>query len=301
MMEISHWENDKMLFDHLASHLLNGRIALILGAGISKSFGLPDWNDLVKKMYEQKKLTPPKSKKVGLEKQAEQFKVNVCKNDDIIFKNSVQEALYIESKLDFKNLKSLNTLSSIAALIMASKRGNASNVITFNFDNVLELYLSYYGFVSNSRYKDKHWTLNADVNIYHPHGYIPAPPIKEFSKDIIFDQESYSKIIGDESNVWRQHVLSILRTHFCIFIGLSGDDSNFDSFLVRARDSHAAIDDGHLFWGLAFLLKDRSKDKANHWTRRGIFPRELSSYKNDTLATDLLKICQTAAKLRTYS
>jgi len=294
MNKMDQWENEDHLINHLGNHLNNCRIVLVLGAGISTEFGLPNWEKLISGLYKLKGAS--ENNKLSPENRILFFKEKLC-SDEIDYKNSIQKVLYSGYDFDFKNLKNFSTLSALVALIMASKRGNASNVVTFNFDNILELYLSYYGFISNSRILTKHWSSNADVNIYHPHGYIPAPPSIEFSDKIVFDQKSYMGVIGDESNPWRQHVLSLFRTNFCIFIGLSGNDSNFDSFLYKTMESHVAIEEGQLFWGMNFILESEDSEIKEIWKTKGIFVKEITSYM-EGIPEYLYKICQTAAQNR---
>jgi hypothetical protein len=294
MNNMDQWENEVLLYSHLANHLNNCRIVLVLGAGVSEEFGLPNWQKLISDLYKLKGHT--ENDKLSPEQKILYFKEKLCSNA-IDYMSSIQKALYEGYNFDFKNLKNFSTLSALSALIMASKRGNASNVVTFNFDNILELYLSYYGFISNSRILTKHWSANADVNIYHPHGYIPALPSDEFSDKIVFDHKSYMEVIGDDSNPWRQHVLSLFRTNFCIFIGLSGKDSNFESFLYKAKESHVAIEEGQLFWGMNFILESEDTEVKELWKDKGIFVKEIKSY-SDGIPDCLYKICQVAAQNR---
>ncbi|MFC2132277.1 SIR2 family protein [Bacteroidota bacterium] len=294
MTDIKDWKNDKLLFKYLSDNLIRGRISLVIGSGVSKYFGLPTWQELIDKLYALKKQTP--NTYISKEMQVEYFRESLCENDQDYFL-AIQDGLYSKAELDFESLKNLSTLSAIGSLVMASKRGSASNVISFNFDNILELFLKYSGFVTNSRYQTNHWADNSDVDIYHPHGFIPAPPIKQFSDDIVFDLISYSKTIGDESNPWRQHVISIMRTHFCIFIGLSGDDNNLDSLLTRCHETHIAKEEGVLFWGLVFK-KNVSKEDKIHWNNRGIFIKEIKLDYEEQIPKELFRICQGAANNR---
>ena len=47
------WENRNTLLNYLADQLAWGRLAIILGAGTSMSFGLPNWPTLVKRLFEK--------------------------------------------------------------------------------------------------------------------------------------------------------------------------------------------------------------------------------------------------------
>lgn len=179
---------------------------------------------------------------------------------------------------------------------MASSRGSVSEVITFNWDNLLELFLSYHGFVTDSVYEETHWANSVDVTVLHPHGYIPINSKEKCSADIVFDQLSYSNVIGDTSRPWRQRLLTILRTHTCLFIGLSGDDPNLDSLLCSCKPQHASRGENTLFWGVR-LSTSTDEIEANIWENRGIFCKIVSNYEQE-LPEIIFNICQRAALKR---
>jgi hypothetical protein len=294
MPTISDFETPVKLNDYYSKQLLDGKLALFLGAGVSIDFGLPSWPELLKRLYASKRDTPPKKKTE--KQQADLFKQKYYINDDKGYKEAIRKALYKKADLSFNNLRKNVQLSAIAAIIMASHRGNASEVITLNFDDVLEIYLEYHGFVTNSVGNEMFWKRQADVTIYHPHGFIPSRHSLEISNNIVLDQLSYSKIVGDPTNPWRQQLLSTMRTHTCIFIGLSGNDDNLDSLLVSCKDQHISKNESTLYWGVSFV-KQGDIDTKSLWESRGIFCLEVSDYNQD-ISDFLFGICQNAAKLR---
>ena len=242
MTNIDNFNDDSLLKDYLSYQLLKGRLAIILGAGISYYFGLPSWDDLVRRLYDYSGKTMPVGSYTN-EELAEYFRTTFFSNDKTGFLNAVHQALYAEANIDFSSLRGHSTLAAIASLTMASLRGSASNIITLNFDNILEIYLRYHGFVVNSIYNDRHWYGRKDVTVYHPHGFIPFDAHDEKSDDIVFDQKSYSLFASDKGKLWRQLVQNIMFRHTCLFIGLSGKDMNLDRFLIETLDKHASKKD----------------------------------------------------------
>ncbi|MGD8778338.1 MAG: SIR2 family protein [Ignavibacteria bacterium] len=289
MKLIDNWNNDASLKNFVANQLYLGRLALVLGAGISLKFKLPNWKKLIKNLYIMSDRDCPKLK--NLKKDAELFKSNICSNNNRLYIEKVKNALYLDFNLDFKNLIKNDMLSAIAAVVMASKRGNVSNVISFNYDDLLERYLGYHGYVVNSVTDSNYWNGKYDVNIFHPHGFLPSKEDLNSSKEITLDMESYSKVINENSNPWRQYLLSIMRTHFCIFIGLSGDDENLDSLLLAVKDSHISLSEGKPYYGLTFL-SDESNKKI--WSNRGIYPKMIQNYDKE-IPEFLYHICQIAS------
>ncbi|GHT06354.1 hypothetical protein FACS189423_11260 [Bacteroidia bacterium] len=287
MHSADNWKIEVELVKYLANQLNKGRLCIVLGAGISSSFGLPNWEKLIKNLYDAKGLTRTSS---DLMVAAEDYK----RQNPVTYVSDVQAALYKDSVIDFKELSSHHALAAIGALVMASKRGSSSKVITFNFDNVLELYLNYFGFVSSSQYEEKHWATNADVEIYHPHGFLSHDG-KIMSYPIL-DQKSYSQNIGNRTKLWNVHSISNMLTHTCLFIGLSGNDLNLDSMIqtIIDKDNHKSIQDGYPYWGVSFINDD---NKKTQWTDRKIFPFKVNSDFSN-LPDFLFSIAQQAAQQR---
>jgi len=288
--------NDRgQLVDYLAHQLVYGRLALVLGAGISRPFGLPSWEDLITGLFATRGSTPPAEPP---ERQAEFFRLQYYAADAKGFMDAVHDVLYNNVKVDFAALRANGTLAAIGSLVMASRRGSASDVITFNFDNLLEIFLNYHGFVTASVFHRAHWMQGADVTIYHPHGLIPFNPTQERSRgeELVFDQASYSAIVGKADDPWRQTALTILRRRTCLFLGLSGKDNNLDSILKECRDQHASRDQNTAYWGATFSVDDDVVARTI-WQQRGVFYNKIASYDND-LPDFMFAICQKAASIR---
>src|SRR5688500_1470480 len=50
MHDPDQWRSESALIGHLASELVRGRLGLLLGAGVSTFYGLPDWRTLVNRV-----------------------------------------------------------------------------------------------------------------------------------------------------------------------------------------------------------------------------------------------------------
>ena len=291
------FDDRQQLVEYLARQLLFGRLAVVLGAGISRPFGLPDWNELVEGLFATRSESPPNG---SPERQAEYYRLKYCSSDPKQLVDAIHDVLYSKVSADFASLRKNGTLAAIGSLVMASHRGSASEVLTFNFDNLLELYLAYHGFVTAPVFRESHWTQTADVTIYHPHGFIPFDADEEGSNgnEVVLDQSSYSAVVGKAENPWRQTALTILRRRTCLFIGLSGKDDNLDSMMMESREQHASRDENTLYWGITFSTSD--DDCARRiWQERGVYYCKIEDYEND-LPGFLFSICQNAATLRKH-
>ena len=120
----------------------------------------------------------------------------------------VRRALYDGVAIDFSSLHRSWTIAAIGALAMSSKRGSAQ-VYTLNYDDAVERYLSYHGYICRPIFEERDASMAADVHVFHPHGFIPSPGSQytSLSKKIILDRRSYSRALGDIEDWWgRQNV-----------------------------------------------------------------------------------------------
>lgn len=292
MSDAARWEDEDSLKNFLAEQLYYGRLSLVLGAGASIGFGFPNWDDLVTRAFVIAGVTYPSGK--NNEDAAEDLLTGYCQNDDILFANLIRRALYQGCDISLAHIRQNDLLAAIGAIVMSSRRGNVSKVISYNFEELLELYLNYYGFDVNSVPIVPAWALRSDVTIYHPHGFLPSNESEELTRGIVFAQIHYDRIVGKLTEVWRQMQIDIFRSTTCLFIGLSGNDANLRNMLAEVKDSHVSRQSNIPFWGVRFS-DDEDDPKKNTWLVRGVFQHTLPDYKR--LPEWLFDICQRAAQL----
>lgn len=307
-MIAAHFNNRAKLIDFLGSALRKGRLALFIGAGISQGLrkeelvsysNLPDWKGLLCNLFRQHSETLAPD--ANLITAAEQIRVKFYADNVPGWISAVRNALYDGVALDFELIRKNDTLGAIGAFAMASARGRISQLVTLNFDDVLERYLAYHGVIVAPVFEEKFWAGKGDVVIYHPHGFLPSPnsPFLESSKYVVLDRKSYSERTGRADQRMNQVMETILQSHICMFVGLSGDDPRLDSLIVTTKDDskHAYTSGGIGYWGVAFgTSKDPSVAKV--WAERGIFLQVLEKYDPD-LPRFLFEVCQSAAKAET--
>src|SRR5690348_9470103 len=112
-------------------------------------------------------------------------------------------------------------LISLGACLMGSRRGSITEVLNFNFDNVLDWYLKLHGYTTQIVSEIPSLRTDVDVTIYHPHGYLPKDvPRGEFSKFLVFSQDSYdARVARFETDPWIAHFRHTLRNREILFVG----------------------------------------------------------------------------------
>lgn len=277
----------------LADQLIKRRLALVLGAGVSNGVGLPDWKELVRRLYESKGATPDSN--LSSEQSSEAFYIKYYNGQDKAFSELVRDVLYAGAKLDPTSLGSHPLLNAIGAILTASARGSAGHAITFNYDDMLESHLRYRGFVVNTIHELPAWNKETDMTLLHAHGYLPSDKSQATSNGIVLTRLDYDRVVGKSGNLWNQKMLDIFRSHTCIFIGLSGDDPRLTSLLLETKTQHRSCLDRHAFWGVRAVASDTDSTNGT-WTGRGVYCRNLNSY--DNIPNWLFNICRLAAQKR---
>jgi hypothetical protein len=285
------WRDQANLTEYLARQLVDGRLGLFLGAGISKSYGLPTWADLLDRLralHDQ----PPLEKGDDLIEKATALKARYYRAREAAYIDDVERVLYDGVSLDLEKLRKIDLLSSIGSLVMASRRGSASQVITLNFDDLLEIYLEFHGFMTDSVISERFWASKADVTIYHPHGLIPLAK-RARSKSIVLGTADFLEIM--QQGPWRHTLLGLMRSRTFLYMGLSGRDIHLQSLLLDLKKSHASVDDRIAFHGVRFAVKG-DEDMKDILDEVGVYTCELETH--DHLPHFLFGICQKAREIR---
>ncbi len=286
--------DDSALSSYLADELRNGRLALVLGAGISSYFKLPSWDALVDACCKDKgiAIATPRPDNRDL---AEEVRVACASYNDYL--DVVTKNLYAGVSIKMADLRKNETLAALGALVMSSVRGSVTSVITYNFDDLLELYLHYHGFKTHVVGNIPAWNRKADVRILHPHGELPSHPKAARTGWIVFDRASYSKRTALEP-LWREEQLPILRRNTCLFVGLSSRDDELDPLLSEIQTKHPCQQLSVPYWGVRFATPsgDVAHDNRDvqRMSERGLFLKFVADYDID-LPRFLFAICQKAA------
>lgn len=291
--------SDLLIKNILSEYLYEGKLALALGAGTSQFLGFPLWWELVHGICVEHHGTSSINKDTTTsELKAAVDEIERSIKDPDIFNDLVKKILY-------KNVNYLNDITiirnelliSLGTLMMGSRRGSVNNVITYNYDNVLEWYLGLHGFDVRIISDPRTMTTNSDVTIYHPNGFLPLQDNKNRSKKLIFSETSFvnrerESMIDDK--LWTNVLDRLSIEKVFIFIGLSGRDPTIyprllDIFENQLNENRPV---GYWFYVRENGMEEQEIDKN---LRYGIVPIIVKN--KDDIPRYLLDVCQRAMAL----
>ena len=224
-MAFDHLTYRARAIDYLGESLNSGSLVLFLGAGTSAGAGLPNWRRLIETMRTAKKLSNAgiASSADSLQRAADEIRRKFYDGDDRGFAEFVRSCLYRRVKLDQELVRD-PLLIALGALMAGSRRGSVRRIVTFNFDCILEWYISLYGLVPSVILQPPADEGAEDVRIYHPHGFLPHPQLKIKGSDfVILDQRSVNLRLGKPADDWLALLRHVLLSGVGLFVGLSED------------------------------------------------------------------------------
>jgi hypothetical protein len=293
--------------DTIADSLKNGCLTLFIGAGISKAAtkDFPKWNELVFSCCTKFRIDFDKAK-AGLNLRGKKNIDNdylLRKMEQVKHRNPtdytkiVKEALYDNNKVVYNNLISKELLVAIGSIIMGSIRGNSDCVINYNFDDLFEWYLDQHGYRTQVISTFPSLILKSDVNIYHPHGFLPLQKKYENyeTEKIIFSHDEYESIITDQVHPWNEFQRYILSSKLGLFIGMSGDDKHVSSLCNHVYTKEYSINKKRILAFIILVDNKANREKEEENLRRGLVNLYINTYNE--LPNLLLSICQKAAEL----
>lgn len=236
--------SNEEIIKKLSKSYKSGKLALVLGAGVSLNYGLPSWSILLQELMvttiekDQRasnalsklftELFAPNPVIVGryLQKYYDEKKIP--------FEDAVRKVLY--SGIN-KNKTSPIMDEIVKFCVAAGKSPNLDSIISYNFDDLLEQHLlktkveipfrPIFGTGMNPEPEE--------LPIYHVHGYLPEEGDLSSDNLITFGENVYHKQYNDIYS-WNNIVqINKFRDNTCLFIGSSLTDPNIRRLLDVAR------------------------------------------------------------------
>jgi hypothetical protein len=244
------------------------KLVLVLGAGVSMTYGLPSWDTLLQKLMVTT-LQKEKNASSILSKLfskifnpspliAGRYLQKYFENNSQSFEEAVRTILYEEIK---RGTPSPLMNEIVRFCIAPGKSPNLNSIITYNFDDILEQsikkmsvdlpYRSIFG-------------LGMDVDtgelpIYHVHGYLPANEKLTTANQITFGENIYHKQYVDIYS-WNNIVqINKFRESNCLFIGTSLTDPNTRRLLDISNQQRIATKGSHFIFKLKYKKEDVKK------------------------------------------
>lgn len=253
-------KRDKVIVE-VTERYQSGRFSLLLGAGVSSSAGLPDWNTLLNSLFvsmltngDLKKtssdndyiasivkrlrqldgpsaLTLARYIRKGLSASSEEEQNEFIKN--------VTEQLYSLRNRKFSLSSPL--IKEIARLCTPTRTGaRVRSVLTYNFDDLIERELDSRGLLFKSIFEEFDLAAPEELPIYHVHGFLPEDRSKYSNLNrstLVFSEEGYHQIYS-EAYHWSNLIqLASLKETTCLMVGLSLTDPNLRRLLEIASKS----------------------------------------------------------------
>lgn len=237
-----------------------GQFSLFLGAGVSSSAGMPDWNKLLNSLfvtYLSQDLDPNDSindaaiselvaRLNAVDEPSSLMAARYLRkgltqpgSDKKGFVKAVTTGLYGQRNPAFPLNSAL--IISIANLCMPRRTGaKVRSVVTYNFDDLLERQLLEKSIIHKCVYTQNETYDLDELPVYHVHGFIPendAQYEKLDTSTLVFSEEGYHQIYADAYH-WSNLVqLNSLRENNCLMVGLSMTDPNLRRLLeIAARN-----------------------------------------------------------------
>lgn len=249
--------------------LKNDRVSLFLGAGVSISADIVDWENLLKKLCAKRNLGEIENKNHPVDEitkgrciidsyKKEDPERKKLKNE-IEQESDTQKKARLEKELlkqdeelpdgfydDMRNILYANThpselIESIANLITKCK---IESIISYNYDDLVEQEINR----NQNKYHikcrpiyDKSGPIEDGIRyIYHVHGFLSngskLSKQSKQSKEIILGEKEYHKVYQDSYNWSNVEQLHALNRSKCFFIGLSMTDPNLRRLLDISKD-----------------------------------------------------------------
>ncbi|OUS09979.1 hypothetical protein A9Q93_13280 [Nonlabens dokdonensis] len=238
-----------------------GQFSFFLGAGVSSSAGMPDWNTLLNSLF-----VTYLTNEFDNELKIGDADINQIVNrlNEIDEPSALMAARYLRKGLDksdteskefikaiTKNLYKLrNTkkpidsklIKAIVELCIPKRTGaKVKSVVTYNFDDLIERQLIKQSIQFHSIYSDDDFNDPDELPVYHVHGFLPENENDYEGLDkstLVFSEEGYHLIYSDAYH-WSNLVqLSNLRDNHCLMVGLSMTDPNLRRLLdISSRNT----------------------------------------------------------------
>lgn len=291
---------------HMRYQVKAHRFGLVFGSGLSKAFGIPTWEKLVKKLADDPDIQgesiletiPPHA---GLPYKTEMLFQNFKKRsyakvtadrhytrllDFAIaadWREIMRKHLYARIENEFgTSLEAHPFLNQYIPLIEKTHM-----TVTYNFDDFIEQSLLQKHSPSEefpSRGFETitdPWTQfrRPTANIYHPNGVVPQNALEAPSDRLVFSEASYAEQLmgifyGDQTGL-----LNHLSKHTCLFIGLSLEDETLRNVLIQGARSCP----GNFHYYVRHLKPGESLDEE---TRQAITLANFKVYNLVTLFLD---------------
>lgn len=263
--------------DQISGWYKNESLVMVIGAGASAAYGLPDWNTLLQKLllitiktedeeadadnggtYEKAGILARTFSRIFEPNSliAARYLHNYFRKKNprstLAFENAIRDGLYSE----FKRQEDSELLKEIRQFCIAAGRSpNLDSIITYNYDNLIEQCLSnidvdipYAPIYARGMKNKRH-----ELPIYHVHGYLPQEGKLTSKNRVVLGEDGYHQQYSDVYGWSNLIQINKFKDHNCLFIGLSFSDPNLRRLLDISKNERGNENIHH------YCLKKRYK------------------------------------------
>lgn len=205
---------------HLKGLNRKDRLSIFLGAGISVSCGLPDWDSLLN----------------TLKSVIENKGVHLYEGDDIA--NAARALLGNRFNIVIADCLYGHGLK-VSKSALAVAHSGVKSIVCFNFDDILEETFQAECIKHSVVLNGAKFNLNNEhTTIFHPHGYLGRfdSEKKRKASKIVLSESDYTALYLEHYCLTNLIQLSMLMTKTVLFVGMSMTDPNIIRLLKEAKN-----------------------------------------------------------------
>lgn len=243
---------------HLHQQFEVQRLGLVLGAGIGKELGFPNWEELIRNIAETpeveglKLYRNPSARTITSQMLFQLFKEKFLKSEE--GRQSFDRYGDLELRKKWKVLvhdvlyrgasprpddwtSSCPYLENLVKVIGET----GTMTVTYNFDDTIEKLLYKYNKTRGSRGFTVVWDSNVQMEkrdniVYHPNGYLPRKMSDFASTQLVFLEDTFEDQLLDSFNGHYNALNNHYSSRTCLFLGISLEDRNLKHMLrVNAK------------------------------------------------------------------
>ena len=257
----------------MRSQLRKKRFGVILGSGVGKPLGYPDWRELIKRIASDKLVAGndllDKDKPLPIQAQIlfGRFAERNRQSSDVErlnegdakrvlkarWRSLVHDALYKDVSMDISRESVYGQFAEVIS--------QSALTINYNFDDTLERLLLERR-SQNEQEESRGYETVVDARlqfqrdtaiIYHPNGFLPRNRFENPSDSVVLTEDSFGDQLIETMSGQYAALVNHLSKNTCLFIGLSLDDQTLRHILRQ----HARMNPGHVHYYVRFTPGDK--------------------------------------------
>lgn len=266
--------------DRLLQAHEDGRVVFFCGAGISYPAGLPGFDGLVKKLYDELTPIPNHVQQAAIKSKQFDTAVDLLENDVVGERETVRRELAKILQPDFSKKNALRTHESL--LKLSKNRDGQTRLITTNFDRLFEEVIS----SKKLNIERFHAPLlpipkNRWDGLVYLHGLLTMEPTQSDLNRLVLSSGDFGLAYLIER--WAARFVSeLFRNYTICFVGYSINDPVMRYMMdALAADRQLGESPSEMF-AFGSYSKGKADERANEWLAKKVTPILYQEYNRHT-------------------